>query len=342
MIRDLDFLKIRNTSPIRDALAIIDRFPEFNIVLIYEDDRFLGIVSEGDLRRAFLNEVDINANISLITNQSPIYITNDEIAEKKYKQGTVYPISIDKEVKFFYSNVKSIDRINALDSKPTILIMAGGFGTRLRPMTDNCPKPMLKINKKPILEIIINRLISQGFNDFIISTHYLPNVIINHFQDGQRFGCNIAYIHEHEPLGTGGALSLIDCENDLIVTNGDIITDLDFSILYKQHIYNGRDLTVATRKYQHQVAFGVVRQCGEQLEIEEKPMIELEVNAGIYCISKNIFKIAQSRRGSYDLPDFVNSLNNRDFKIGQHQFSDEWIDIGRPDDFQFAQTKLVR
>ncbi len=342
MIRELNFLKISYTSSIRDAMALINRFPEYKTALVFEDDKFLGIVSEGDLRRALLNDFNMVARVSSITNKKPIYLTNEDIIEKKYKHGTVYPTIIDKELKFFYSGIKSKDKPFGLESKPTVLIMAGGFGTRLRPLTNDCPKPMLKINGKPILEIILNRLISQGFHDFIISTHYLPNVIINHFQDGHEFGCNIAYIHEHDALGTGGSLSLVDCDADLIMINGDIITDLDFFALYELHVKYGRDLTIATRKYLHQVAFGVVRQTDEHLVIEEKPIIELEVNAGIYCISKNILEIAKCRRGSYDFPEFINSLRNSELKIGQYQFGGQWIDIGRPGDFDFAKTKLVR
>ena len=340
MIRNLDFLKLQVTASVRSALELINRFTKYRAVIVYRGHAFWGLVTEGDLRRSLLNGCKLSDDLSTIVNRDPVFLEHNQIVMKNFKNDTVYPILIDGKHHFFFHHGKSRLKKPQTSKEIAVLIMAGGFGTRLRPLTENCPKPMLKINGKTILEIIVDRLISQGFKKFIISTHYLPNVIIDCFRDGRKLGCEIAYLHEESPLGTGGALSLIDLDSDLLITNGDIITNLDFVGFYNNHIENLNDVTIAVRKYDHQIPFGVIRRNGG-ISIEEKPMLEFEVSAGIYCLNKKVLNYAKSLKGAYDFPDFINNLRVDSFQINTYAFDNQWIDVGRPEDLKLAKTQLL-
>ncbi|WP_347361358.1 nucleotidyltransferase family protein, partial [Vibrio vulnificus] len=174
-------------------------------------------------------------------------------------------------------------------------LMAGGFGTRLRPLTDNCPKPMLKIGNKPILETVIRSFIKAGFVNFYISTHYMPELIHAHFGDGSEFGVNITYVHEESPLGTGGALGLLpnDLPKDLplIMMNGDVLTKVDFQRLLDFHVSHDADATMCVREYDYQIPYGVINGEGNKItSMVEKPIQRFFVNAGIYVVSPRVIQ----------------------------------------------------
>lgn len=225
-----------------------------------------------------------------------------------------------------------------------IFIMAGGFGTRLRPLTDNCPKPMLKVGDKPILETVIKSFVRAGFSNFYISTHFLPEVIQNHFGDGKAFNANITYIHEEIPLGTGGALGLLP-ENlseslPLIMINGDVLTNIDFQRLLAFHNSNNADATICVREYDYQIPYGVITGEGNKItSMVEKPVHHFFVNAGIYVVSPSIFK-SVPKNHRIDMPTLLEQhmKNNRDILMFPvHEY---WLDIGRMDDFKRAQVDI--
>jgi NDP-sugar pyrophosphorylase family protein len=224
-----------------------------------------------------------------------------------------------------------------------VFIMAGGFGTRLKPLTDNCPKPMLRVGDKPMLEILINQFKAQGFSKFFISTHYLPESITSYFGDGREFGVEIEYVFEEKPLGTGGALSLLPkhkINEDVVVVNGDVLTTLDFSDLLSKHQALGSRASMCVREFDYTIPYGVVQTDDSVITgFVEKPSHNYQVNAGIYIISKEIIdSVANDTK--IDMPTLFEQHFSE--SVNAIPFYDYWLDIGKMDDFEKAQKDIVQ
>ena len=222
--------------------------------------------------------------------------------------------------------------------------MAGGFGTRLKPLTDACPKPMLTVGDKPILEIILDRFIAAGFWNFYISTHYMADTITNYFGDGKERDVQIRYLSEVSPLGTAGALSLLPKEDislPLILMNGDLLTNLDFLSLLSEHEIMDAELTMCLRQYEQQIPFGVVNTADSLVtSIVEKPINKYHVNAGIYVVEPTVIdRIEPEQR--IDMPTLVSSLITDEKVVGYFEVNEDWLDIGRLDDFHRAQKLMM-
>ncbi len=237
---------------------------------------------------------------------------------------------------------------SALVTKPSyknpVFIMAGGFGTRLRPLTDNCPKPMLKVGDKPILETLIKGFIKAGFHNFYISTHYMPEQIQQHFGDGSDLGVNISYVHENIPLGTGGALGLLpeDMPKDLplLMINGDILTNVDFQRLLKFHMESDADATMCVREYDYQIPYGVINGEGSKItSMVEKPVQRFFVNAGIYVVSPQVIQSVEKNK-KIDMPTLLELHMEKRQKVLMFPIHEYWLDIGRIDDFNRAQVDI--
>ena len=217
----------------------------------------------------------------------------------------------------------------------TVLIMAGGRGQRLHPLTEHTPKPMLQVGQKPMLETIIEGLVGQGFDDIILAVHYKADLISDHFGDGARFNAAIGYIYEKEPLGTAGALRLLptDLEGSVIVVNADIITDLDYNDLMKFHNESGTLATICLALHQYQVPFGVAKVAGDKVyHIDEKPISNFQVNAGIYVIHPFLIDLIP-REKRYDMPDLLEDALNKKAVDGAptvsgYVLSGCWADVG--------------
>jgi NDP-sugar pyrophosphorylase family protein len=225
-----------------------------------------------------------------------------------------------------------------------VFIMAGGFGKRLSPLTDNTPKPLLKVGEKPLLEIILNSFIKRGFNNFYISTHYLSEMITEYFGDGSRWGVSIQYVYEDRPLGTGGALGLLPSDlPDLpvIMCNGDILTTIDYERLLDFHNENNTDLTMCVRDYDHQVPYGVVNTDGNKIiNIDEKPLQRFFVNAGIYVISPTLINGIE-RDTHIDMPDLIHQFISRESDARVFPIHEYWLDIGAMEDYKRAQVDIL-
>ena len=221
--------------------------------------------------------------------------------------------------------------------------MAGGFGTRLKPLTDNCPKPMLPIGNKPILEIMIQHFIKQGFNNFYISTHYLPEIIKSHFGNGQDLGINIQYVYEKEPLGTGGALSLLpdDITNlPLIMVNGDILTNMNFENLLNFHNSHSSNVTMCVREFQYQIPYGTVESENNIVKhLSEKPINYFNINTGIYILNPNIYKDLE-KNTSISMPELIEKAIYSKQKVMSYNLNEYWLDIGQMKDYHQAQIDI--
>ena len=216
-----------------------------------------------------------------------------------------------------------------------IVIMAGGLGKRLMPRTENCPKPMLEVRGKPILQHIIESAKNSGFKNFIISLNYLGHMIEDFFGDGQSFGINITYVTEEDPLGTAGALSLINPVPSvpIIVANGDLISDIDFGDLLNFHLQNNAIASMAVRVFENKQNFGVVRTEGiDIIGFEEKPVIKTKVNAGVYALNPEAL-LAMEYNTRCDMPSLFTKLQKRNNKTLAYLIYESWTDVGREDDY---------
>ncbi|OAJ96163.1 nucleotidyltransferase family protein [Vibrio bivalvicida] len=339
---------VQETSTIRDVLEILD-VEGLRVALVIDDDKILkGVVTDGDIRRGLLEGESLETPINRVMNDNP-YTAQAGTSREEL-------IAKMNELDFLFIPILQGSRLVGLETlhgalvhserkrQNPIFIMAGGFGTRLRPLTDNCPKPMLKIGDKPILETLINSFKKAGFVNFYISTHYMPEVIVEHFEYGHKFGVNITYVHEDTPLGTGGALGLLQSElpNNLpvIMINGDVLTKVDFERLLDFHISNDADATMCVREYDYQIPYGVVEGDGSQVTaMVEKPIQRFFVNAGIYVISSDIVKSVE-KGCSIDMPTLLERHIDESKNVLMFPIHEYWLDIGRMDDFNRAQMEI--
>jgi dTDP-glucose pyrophosphorylase len=338
---------VRPSSNIRDTLRALDKGAQ-NIALVCDDsDRLLAVVSDGDIRRGLLSELHMDDPVSAVANTKPKVaqqgVTREKLKEILAKEGlNVLPI-VDQENK-----VVALHTLASLEERPELLnpvfIMAGGFGTRLKPLTDNCPKPMLPIGDKPILQHTIERLRKQGFRNFFISTHYLPDQIIDHFGDGTEHGVNIIYLHEEQPLGTGGALGLLPSdiiEKPLILLNGDILTDLDFVKVLESHDSKVSDATMCLREQETSLAYGVVEVAGGKVTaMVEKPIYRHLINTGIYVLSNSCVNSVQ-KGARIDLPSLLERRIKEGYQVNAYTYYGKWIDIGQMSDYIRAQDEIM-
>lgn len=333
------------TASIKEALQILDR-EGLRIVLVCDEAmNLLGVVTDGDIRRALLNGETLQSEIQSIMNKAPV--TVDDLLPRKnavalMKEESILAIPVLKGLQVV--GLHTLDDIaNKRNYNNPIFIMAGGFGTRLRPLTDHTPKPMLKVGARPILETLILNFIKFGFSNFYISTHYLPNVIRNYFGDGSKWNVKITYVHEEVPLGTGGALGLLPentPELPLIMVNGDVLTTVDFERVLEFHIQNDALATMCVREYDYQIPYGVIVGDGERIiSMEEKPIQRFFVNAGIYVINPELFKTVD-KNAHVDMPTLLQRYLNESKEVLMFPIHEYWLDIGRKEDFTRAQLDI--
>ncbi len=323
---------LRKSCTIDKAIQILDNSGLQIILVVDVKKTLLGTITDGDIRRALIHKIDLNSPISKIMSRKPLvaYIDDsDEYILKKMRELKLNNVPIlnnDKKVMGLKSIEELIDR--KIFNNPVIL-MAGGFGKRLVPLTKKTPKPLLKIKNTPMLEIIIKKLISHGFVNFYISVHYKANLIKDYFKDGSKWDINIKYLEEKTPMGTAGGLSLLDKSNKIpiLVMNSDILTNLNFRDLLEFHMLNKSDGTVCVREEKYQQSFGVVELRNNKLsKIIEKPITKFFINAGIYIINANVLK--RKAKKFQDMPTFLNNLVKKKKTISVYPIYESWDDIG--------------
>lgn len=337
---------VKPEATIVDALRVIDS-EALRIALVVDDEQhLLGVVTDGDIRRGILNSLPLDTPIVEIMSCSPTTASINTAKEQLVKlmeSQSILAVPLLEDNK-----VVGLETLHHLFEEKTyqnpVFIMAGGFGTRLRPLTDNCPKPMLKIGNKPILETVIRSFIKAGFENFYISTHYMPEQIQNHFGDGSELGVNINYVYEDAPLGTGGALGLLpsDLPQDLplIMMNGDVLTKVDFERLLDFHNDNEADATMCVREYDYQIPYGVINGEGNKItSMVEKPIQRFFVNAGIYVVSPTIIQ-SVPKNHHIDMPTLLEQHMNERDNVLMFPVHEYWLDIGRIDDFNRAQADI--
>lgn len=338
--------KLSQNDTIRHALKIISDGSFQMGIVVDEEDLLIGIITDGDIRRELLKGITLEDELSFIINKHPTtgrYGTDKTILLRMMKDKGIQNLPIVDD------NNRVVDVLaisNMFFSKKRnnlVVLMAGGLGARLRPLTDSCPKPLLRVGKKPILETILEGFISYGFYKFYFAVNYKSDMIENYFGDGNKFGVEIKYLHENERLGTAGALYLLP-ENviePIIVMNGDLLTKVDFGELLERHISADAEATMAIRECHYNIPYGVIDYDGTAIHgVIEKPRYEYFINAGIYVLSpKAVNRV--NKKVYYDMPDLFKTIITEKGKVNGYLVEDYWLDIGRIDDFTRAQDEYA-
>lgn len=333
---------VKPSAKLGDAIKQLDSQGKRSLLVADDEYRLVGIVSDGDVRRALIRGIDLNESVTVIMQSKPIVATpqwtNARLLSCMEKYQLLFIPVVDES-----NHILSVSFLYSLLRKPkfenAVCLMAGGFGTRLRPLTNTCPKPMLKLGNKPILELILQRFIQSGFYRFYISTHYMPEKIVEHFGDGSEWGVDIRYVHEDTPLGTAGALGLIPKESinePMFLMNGDLLTDIDFLELLAYHDEHGGAATMCVREYEQQIPYGVV--CTDKhriTDIVEKPIHRYFINAGVYVVSPSLLHEIIPNN-PIDMPSLLTQQIQTGEQVNHFAVEQDWIDIGRLDDFKRA------
>lgn len=332
---------------IMQTMKLIDESALQFAVVIDENMRILGTVTDGDIRRGLLKGIPLDASIQKVMNEypvfekegSPLYYYKAFMKRMKLKQLPI--VNQEKQVQ----NVLFIDGLTqGIQKENTVVLMAGGLGTRLRPLTDHVPKPMLRIGEQPILETIIESFKSYGFVNFVLTVNYKKEVVKEYFQDGAHLDVHISYIEETNRLGTAGALSLLveEQKSPLLVMNGDLLTKVNFDQLLNFHNETKSDATMCVREHEYQIPYGVLQTDNHRLiSIEEKPIIKNFVNAGIYVLSPEVLKYVPENE-YLDMPDLFEQLLKIRKEVSAFPLREYWLDIGRMDDYQKANGEFEK
>ena len=335
--------KITSDTSLIDTMRVIDKSKLQTALVVDEEDHLLGIITDGDVRRGILKGLPFSAPASEIMNPSPLTVTVNH--EKSYvinflAKHTINQIPVLDEDGRLVNLYRLEELLYTKQRENVVLLMAGGLGMRLRPLTDKVPKPLLKVGNKPILETILENFIAAGFHRFYFAVNYKSEMIEEYFGNGANYGVEINYIHEKKRLGTAGALYFLpkDLENPVVVMNGDLLTNVDFGEFVDYHVEQKASATMGVREYSYQVPYGVIDYDGNLIiQITEKPVMNFYVNAGMYVLSPEV--IASVNKEQFlNMPDLFDSLIKDGKKTSIYPIQGYWMDIGQMDEFNKAQS----
>jgi NDP-sugar pyrophosphorylase family protein len=314
------------------------------VLVVGPEGQLLGTVTDGDIRRGILKNIGLSEPIERLMNRNPLTCGTHQSREEilcLMKERLLFQIPV-LDAKGRVERVEILeDLIKQVKRKNPVVLMAGGKGTRLYPLTETCPKPLLKVGDKPILERIIEEFARQGFETFYISVNYKAQMITDYFGDGSRWNIKIQYLHETRELGTAGALSLLPVipTLPLILMNGDLLTQVDFQKLLDFHEENQAEATMCIKHYEFQVPYGVVQVSDHQLiGLDEKPVHRFFVNAGIYVLNPSTLANIPADEHC-NITDLFKTLSEKNIPASVFPIRESWMDIGRLDDFEKANTE---
>ncbi len=333
-------------STIRQVIRTLDQAALKIVLVAGEDGKLQGTVSDGDVRRGLLKGLDLDSSISAIIHRNALVVPpgmGRETVMQLMVANKIQQIPVVNE----HRHIVGLHLWDEITTPPTrsnlMVIMAGGKGTRLRPYTENCPKPLVLVAGKPMLEHIIERAKLEGFSHFVLAINYLGNMIEDFFGSGERLGVQIEYLREQSPLGTAGALSLLNPKPDapFLVTNADVITDIRYGELLDFHIHHDAAATMAVRIHEWQNPFGVVQTRGvEIVGFEEKPVARTHVNAGVYALNPDVLDVLSADMHC-DMPGLFERLQSQGNRTVAYPMHEPWLDVGRPDDLNRANAENI-
>ena len=328
------------SATLREVIAVIDRAGLQIALIVTPERQLLGTVTDGDVRRGLLRGLSLDAGVLEVMTRDPITVAPDLsfhddgwLLHKRLARRI--PI-VGPEGRVVGLALPESEIVPQQVANP-VVIMAGGLGTRLGALTQDAPKPLLKVGTKPILETILEGFLAQGFEKFFISVNYKAQMIEDYFGDGSSWGAEIHYLRENERLGTAGALSLLDPPKvPVFVMNGDLLTKVNFRQMLEFHRTHRQQASVAVRQYSVRVPFGVVELERNNLtHIVEKPEYNYFVNAGIYLLNPECLPLIPYSQ-PFDMPDLLSAVLAQNWRIGSFPVHEYWLDVGRLDDFEAA------
>lgn len=348
---DISQFVIPAAATVGQVMSCIDRNTKGIALVVDTDGRLLNTITDGDIRRAILAGVKLDAPLKALLDRkravsraTPVTALAGSPAPELLRVMQEHHIRhlplVDDAGKAVA--LATLDELLPSEQLPLqAVIMAGGAGTRLRPLTQDLPKPMLPVGGRPMLEHVIEQLRGAGINRVNITTHYKREVIENHFGDGRGFGVEVTYVKETQPLGTAGALGLMSLPKEpLLVVNGDILTRVDFRAMLRFHREHQADLTVAVRQYDVSVPFGVIETDGERVtKVVEKPVLNFFVNAGIYLLEPCVHQFIPNGQ-RYDMTELIQHLVAQGRRVVSFPVLEYWLDIGQHADYMAAQSQV--
>jgi dTDP-glucose pyrophosphorylase len=336
---------ILSRETVREALTKLNELSVDSILFVVDkDNKLIGSLTDGDLRRGFISGLGFDDSILLFIQTNPVSIVENsssiEEMEMYRKKGyKIIPILSKEGVIVDILNFRTQSTIIPADA----VLMAGGEGKRLRPLTIDTPKPLLKVGDKPIIEYNIDRLINVGIKNIFLSINYLGDQLVDYFKDGSSKNVSIQYVKEDKPLGTIGSILLVEefIHDDIIVMNSDLLTNIDFADFYKTYKDSGADMAVAATTYHVDVPYAVleVDQGNLVKTLQEKPRYTYYSNAGIYIINKKLLSMIPYDE-FFDITDLMDKILQMDNKLVTYPINGYWLDIGKHEDFKKAQEDI--
>ena len=326
---------------IREAISALDEVGIQILTVVNAEGKLLGTVTEGDIRRGFLNGLSIDSSIEQVVNHTPLVVTRHidvSLVRQLMQVNKILQIPIvDENGMLLGVHLwDELDQPKVLSN--TLVVMCGGKGQRMLPFTETCPKPMLKVGGKPILQHIIERAKHEGFQNIVLSINYLGDQIESFFASGEQFGVQITYLREEKPLGTAGSLALMNqaLDRPILVTNGDVISELRYADILDFHVQQNATATMAIKSHEWQNPFGVVDLDGLEIcGFKEKPVIKSYINAGVYVLEPIVLKHLPQEE-VFDMPVVFENLKTMNKKIVAYPMHELWLDVGRPSDLTDA------
>ena len=336
---------LENDRTVQDAAELLTANSLRIVLVVDKENRLLGTITDGDIRRALMAGSAMSSLATSVMQKNPIAVNQGDSRRKalqimREKDLLHLPVLDAKGV---VVGLETVRDLLFKEQRPNpVLLMAGGLGKRLYPLTREVPKPLLPVGEKPILQTILEQLAEGGFSQFFLAVHYRSEQVRAHFGDGSKWGVRIEYLEERQPLGTAGALSLLDqtmIDAPLLMINGDLLTRLDFGQLVDFHGEHGGLATMCVREYDFQIPYGVVHGDGDQVtDIIEKPVQKFFVNAGIYILEPEL--LSQCRPDeAIDMPDLLRQVVNDGRKVSMFPIHEYWLDIGRMEEYERAQVE---
>ena len=346
-MRIVNDIKLSINSTIKDALQTINNGGLQIAIVVDENDALVGTVTDGDIRRGLLNGLDLNSSVSLVVHKSPSIASVGDTKESILKIALakkLHKIPLVDELGKLVGIEDIEDIIKPVGKTNRVILMVGGLGTRLRPLTQDTPKPMLKVGNKPILQTIVEKFAEYGFINITMCVNFNASIIRDYFGDGKEFGVNIDYVLEQKRMGTAGALSLLKerPSEPFFVMNGDLLTNVNFEHILNYHALNKATATMCVREYDYEVPYGVVKMNDNKIiEIAEKPVQKFFVSAGIYMLSPEILDLIPQDE-FYDMPTLFEKAIAQDKNVISFPIHEYWIDIGRLEEYQKANEEYAK
>lgn len=339
-------LTVTPDTPLREVIAIIDRGAAQIALVADKEGHLLGTITDGDIRRALLQGRDFDSCAASVMHRECVTVSsNAERADvlATMRRLVVHQMPVVDETGVLAGLYLLDDLLAPKARENAVVIMAGGLGRRLRPLTEDRPKPMLPVGGKPVLETIIENFLDHGFSKFYLSVNYLGEQIRRYFGNGEKWRANIEYLEEEEQLGTGGALGLLPERPHVpfIVMNGDVLTRVDFGKLLSFHIDTGASATLCLRAYDYEVPYGVTHIDGHSVTaIVEKPITRHLINAGIYVLNPEVLEFVPPGN-AIDMPSIVSHLIQAKRRVSAFPVHEYWLDIGRHEELERANAEFA-